>query len=140
MRKLFGMLILLMLCSCAGGKYNYLFDTGKELDFSKGQWLLNKTKSNSRIFDNELYDVSLKNFSKILGDSLVEMNMLRTKKPVPPTIDFELSNTQLKELHEITGCGFLINVSGNIISNGAGTFSFYNGDGYYNASNLQFPF
>lgn len=140
MKKIYGLLVFIILCSCAGGKYNYLFDTGKELDFSEGKWILNKTKSNSKVFDNELYEVSLKKFSEILGDSLIEMNTLRIKKPISPNINFELDTKELEEIRQVSGCDFLINLKGNIVSNGAGTLSYDNGDGYYSASNQSSVF
>jgi hypothetical protein len=50
----------------------------------------------------ELYDASLNEFGKILGDSLIEMNELRGSKLVAPKIKFELSDTDLKELQRDT--------------------------------------
>ncbi|WP_116772280.1 hypothetical protein [Maribacter litoralis] len=126
MKKLFSILIISALYSCGGAKYNYFFDAGKQLDFSDGKWILNSTKSNSRIFDTELYDNSLKEFKKILGDSLIEMNNLRSTKLVAPKIKFDLTDSDLKELKRDTDCDYLINIGGNVISDGAGTLSFPN--------------
>ena len=126
MKKLFLIFILSTFCSCGGAKYNYFFDTGKQLDFSKGKWILNSTKSNSKIFDAELYDNSLKGFKNILGDSLIEMNDLRSTKLVAPKIEFDLTDSDLKKLKRDTGCDYLINIGGNVISDGAGTLSFPN--------------
>ncbi len=120
MKKLFFLLIIPVISSCGGAKYSYFFDTGKQLDFSQGKWILNNTQSNSKIFDRELYDASLKEFEKILGDSLLEMNELRSSKLVAPKIKFNLSEVDLKELRQNTDSDYLINLKGNAISDGAG--------------------
>lgn len=112
------------LYSCGGAKYNYFYDTGKQLDFSQGKWILNSTKSNSKVFDTELYDTSLIEFKKILGDSLLEMNDLRSSKLVAPKIKFELSQSDLTELKRDTDCDYIINIEGNVISDGLGSLSF----------------
>lgn len=135
MKKIYYLFAVIILCSCGGGKYNYLFDTGKQLDFGEGKWVLNRTESNSKVFDSELYDASYGQFKKLLGDSLIDMNTLRMDKLISPKIGFELNRTELKQLKRDTECDFLINIRGNVISNGAGTISFDNGNGYYSASN-----
>ena len=135
MKKIYYLFAVIILCSCGGGKYNYLFDTGKQLDFGEGKWVLNRTESNSKVFDSELYDASYGQFKKLLGDSLIDMNTLRMDKLISPKIGFELNRTELKQLKRDTECDFLINIRGNVISNGAGTVSFDNGNGYYSASN-----
>ncbi|MDF0717010.1 hypothetical protein PY092_12680 [Muricauda sp. 334s03] len=134
-RKLSVSLIVLCFVSCAGGKYNYLFDTGKQLDFSQGKWILNRTESNSRIFDSELYRASFEGFKDIIGDSLFDLNSIRAHKMVPPKIAFEPSPKELKQIGQSTDCDYLINIRGNIISNGAGILSYDSGNGYYSASN-----
>lgn len=135
MKKIYYLFSIVILCSCGGGKYNYLFDTGKQLDFGEGLWVLNRTESNSKIFDKELYDASYEQFKKILGDSLVDINTLRMDKLISPKIGFELNKTELETLKRDTHCDFLINIRGNVISNGAGTVSFDSGNGHYSASN-----
>lgn len=119
-------LFILVFYSCGGAKYNYSFDTGKQLDFSKGKWILNRTKSNSKKFDTELYHNSLKDFKKILGDSLIELNALRSSKLVATKVKFDLSVTELKELKRETDCDYIINIGGNVISDGAGSITFPN--------------
>ncbi|MCM4166431.1 hypothetical protein KCTC52924_03364 [Arenibacter antarcticus] len=124
MKRIVLIIMVSALYSCGGAKYNYFFDTGRQLDFSHGKWILNSTKSNSRIFDNELYDTSLKGFKNILGDSLVEMNDLRSTNLIAPKIKFELSEADLNELKRNTDCDYIINIGGNVISDGLGTLSF----------------
>ncbi len=135
MKKIFYFFSVIIICSCASGKYNYLFDTGKQLDFSDGKWVLNRTESNSKVFDNELYDASHDQLKKILGDSLIDMNSLRMDKLISPKIGFELNRRELEQIKRDTECDYLINIRGNVISNGAGTVSFHSGNGYYSASN-----
>ena len=82
-----------------------------------------------------MYDASYEQFKKILDDSLIDMNTLRMDKLISPKIGFELNRTELETLKRDTDCDFLINIRGNVISNGAGTISFDSGNGYYSASN-----
>jgi len=124
MKKIFLILSFVMLNSCGSAKYNYFFDTGKQLDFGNGKWILNRTESNSKIFDTELYYNSLRDFKKILGDSLIEMNDLRRTKLVAPKIKFDLTNSDLKKLKRETDCDYIINIGGNVIGDGAGLISF----------------
>ena len=134
-RKIWILLFVLSLSSCVGGKFSYSFDTGRQLDFSKGKWIFNKTESNSTIFDSELNVLAYNEFRNLLGDSLMDLNALRAKKMVPPKIEFELSKEALQQLGKDTGCQYLINTRGYIVSNGAGSISFDTGNGYYSASN-----
>lgn len=127
--------LFVFLLSCSAPKYTYFFDTGKYLDFSRGKWILNRSKSNSDVFDAELYTIAKKQFGEILGDSLLEINDLRMSKLVPTKIKFELSREELLGLKESTDCDFLINIKGNIISNNAGSISVPSNDSNYYASN-----
>src|SRR5690606_582047 len=127
--------LLLFFISCKTPKYTYFFDTDKYLDFSEGTWILNKSRSNSEIFDAELYITSKKHFKEILGDSLVEINDLRMTKLIPQKIGFELSKEELLDLKKSTDCDYLINVKGNVINDGAGTISLPSNDSNYYASN-----
>ena len=126
---------VLMLSSCNTPKYTYMFDSGKYMDFGEGKWLLNQTKSNSKIFDAELYDVSLTEFRKIIGDSLMTINDVRRKSLIPPVINFNLEKEKLLELKNQTGCEYLINVKGNIIKQGLGAVSVPTNDLDYYSSN-----
>ncbi len=74
-------------------------------------------------------------FKKILGDSLIDMNTLRLNKIIAPKIEFNLNRAKLAKIKQNTGCDFLINVRGTVISNGAGSISFDSGNGNYNTSN-----
>lgn len=112
-----------------------MFDSGKYMDFGEGKWLLNQTKSNSKIFDSELYSASEKEFRKILGDSLMEINDLRKNKLVAPKISFDLEKDELLDLKNQTGCDYLINVKGNIIKQGLGAVSVPVDDLEYYSSN-----
>ncbi|WP_218963470.1 hypothetical protein [Maribacter sp. 4U21] len=100
-----------------------MFDSGKYLDFGEGKWLLNQTKSNSKIFDAELYNTSLNEFRKILGDSLLELNDIRKNRLVESRISFDLDKDKLLELKEQTNCNYLINVKGVILHQGLGAVS-----------------
>ncbi|PRX54865.1 hypothetical protein [Flagellimonas meridianipacifica] len=122
--------------SCVGGKYTYQFDTGKKLDFSKGKWILNQTKSNSTFrYDKKLYNESFEQFKKILGDSLIDMTSLRNTSLVGPEIKMEPSQAELLQLHQDSNCDYLINLTGTVISEGAGSLSFNDPNSSYTTSN-----
>jgi len=98
MKKIFLLIcVSLLTFSCKSAKYNYFFDVGKVLDFNSGKWILNKTQSNSSKFDNKLYYNSLRDFKKIIGDSLFEIDDLRVSKLIAPKIKFNLSDIALSE-------------------------------------------
>ncbi len=131
-----GILIMFLGSSCVGGKYTYGFDSGKELDFSTGKWILNNVQSNSKIrYSKKLYEESYEEFKKILGDSLIDLIALRNSSLVGPDIKFEPSPSELKELHRNSDSDFLINVRGEIISNNASSFYTNNHSSGYTTSN-----
>jgi hypothetical protein len=105
------------------------------LDFGKGTWILNKSRSNFEIFDAELYTTAKRHFKEILDDSLVEINDLRMTKLIPQKNAFELSKEELMDLRKSMDCDYLINVKGNVINDGAGTLSVLSNDSNYYASN-----
>lgn len=83
---------------------------------------------------------AINGFKEIIGDSLFDLNSLRANKLIPPKIGFDLNEKELQQIGQESDCDYLINIRGNIISNGAGTLSFNSGDGYYNASNQSSVF
>lgn len=135
------MIVLTLAQSCVGGKYTYEFNTGKNLDFSTGKWIFNNVRSNSESKNNQrLYRESYEEFEKILGDSLIDLNSLRSTSMVEPEIKFEPTQTELKELYENSKCDFLISVSGQIISNNASGFYSNNPNLSYSTSNRSAVF
>ena len=134
-KRAFFILLILSALSCAGPRYTFTYDAGKELDFSQGKWLLNDTRSNSTVFDAELYERTLKEFRKILGDSLFTLKDVRRNQLVPATLAFELSDPELRELGGQSSCRYLINVSGHIITENAGSLSIPSDDPHYYATN-----
>jgi len=119
-------LILLMSQSCLQGRY-YIDVEQKYIDFSRGKWILNETTTNWRAEHNErLYKKTYKEFKRILGDSLLDLETIKTSKLMPPQIGFTPSPYDLKQLHKYSGCDFLINVTGKVIDNGASSIGFNN--------------
>jgi len=132
----FVIVIMLFGTSCVGGKYTYEFDSGKQLDFSTGKWILNNTESNSKIrYSKKLYEETHEEFKKILGDSLIDLTALRNNALVKPNIRFEPTPLELKELYKNSKCDFLINVRGEIIANNASSFYTNNHSSSYTTSN-----
>ena len=134
-RSFFYLVLLCFLCGCTGPKYSITFQSGKELDFNQGKWLLNEVESNSRKFEGPLYTIVLEEYSDILGDSLVELRMLRGSKLLPLTIDFDQDQTELIELGTLSDCDYLINVKGVILTNNAGGLNIPSNDSNYYATN-----
>ncbi len=119
-KNLLYLVILIFSSSCVGGKYTYEFDTGKNLDFGNGKWIINEVQSNTELKNNKrLYAESYEEFKKILGDSLIDLTSLRNISLVEPEIKFELTSSELKELYKNSKCDFLINIRGQLISNKA---------------------
>lgn len=130
-------IVFIILCwSCVGGKYTYDFETGKSLDFGTGKWILNEVSSNSGIKNKKrLYEETYNGFKKILGDSLIDLTSLRNMALIAPNIKFEPTPAELNEIYENSNCDFLINVSGQIISNSASSFYTNDQSSSYNTSN-----
>ncbi|WP_396600741.1 hypothetical protein [Algibacter sp. R77976] len=129
------MILFFGFTSCNTPKYTYMFKEGKHLDFSEGKWLLNRSKSNSRVFDTELYNNSEEQFKEILGSSLLEIVDVRLTNIIAPEISFDLNKEELIKLHKDSGCDFLINIKGNVISENAGSLSFPSNNSDYYATN-----
>ena len=117
------LVLFLFLTSCNTAKYTILFDSGKYLDFGHGKWLMNDAGTNSRFSDLRLYPTALKEFRKILGDSLMEIHDIRRNRLLAPEISFDLDAKQLLKLGEDSGCDYLINVDGRVIKEGIGSFA-----------------
>ena len=140
-KKLILISIAILSYSCVGGKYTYEFEAGKNLDFSSGKWILNDVRSNAKNENNKrLYEETREEFDKILGDSLIDLTSLRNIALVSPEIKFELTQSEQKELYENSNCDFLINVSGQIISNNASSFYTNDQSSSYNTSNRSSVF
>lgn len=136
LKKLLYSAVIILSWSCVGGKYTYDFETGKSLDFGTGKWILNEVSSNSGIKNNKrLYEETYEGFKKILGDSLMDLTSLRNMALIAPKIKFEPTTAELKEMNENSSCDFLINLSGQIISNSASSFYTNDQSSSYNTSN-----
>lgn len=123
---LFLMAFLLLFSSCNAPKYTILFDSGKYLDFSHGKWLLNDARSNSRFSNSRLYPLALKEFREILGDSLFEIHDIRRTRLLPREISFDMNRDKLLKLSEDSGCDYLINIKGRVITEGIGSITLPN--------------
>ncbi|MFS4483384.1 hypothetical protein ACKGJY_10225 [Hyunsoonleella sp. 2307UL5-6] len=67
-----------------------------------------------------MYYQSLKQFKEIIGTSLLEIDDVRLTNIITPDIPFNLSKKELITLHEDSGCDYLINISGKILTQNAG--------------------
>lgn len=122
-------LLLFNLVSCASNAgYKYVFDTGKYIDFGEGKWLINKTKSNSKLHDDTLNQRAIEQFTKILGDSLYEIGEVRKNSLIPSNIKFGLSKDELTQLGKDTDCDFLIELEGKTLTDSAGFFAIPSGN------------
>lgn len=113
-------LIILFLTSCGNTKYHYYFEKGSMVDFTGGEWILNKSKTN---YNQERIDkIARREFEKILGDSLVLISEVRQVKMLPAQLSFDPSAENLLDLKRATGKDYLINVQSNITKSETGSF------------------
>ncbi|WP_029034191.1 hypothetical protein [Salinimicrobium terrae] len=112
---------LLLFTSCGNTKYHYHFEKGRMIDFSEGEWILNRPYTNYN--EERIKKVALKGFKKVLGDSLVSIDDLSQRKEVPKYMPQDPSTEQLQYLQKATGMDFLITVESNMIKNEMGSFA-----------------
>ena len=82
------MVIFIYLTSC-GTKYNYNFDRGKAIDFSKGKWILNQNFTN---LDSKAHVQSVTKdcFLEVIVDSLLYDSFCLNLENKLKTKDFPL--------------------------------------------------
>lgn len=107
--------------NCGGTKYHYNFEKGKNIDFSRGKWILNEPYTNYN--EERIYLIAKKEFKDILQDSLFEINDLRRDKLIGLQIPFNPTIEQLKDLKTGTDSDYLINISTNLIKDEMGSFA-----------------
>ena len=113
-RKASILLIILMITgSCGNTKYTYNFERGRMIDFSQGKWILNRPVTNYN--QQRIYNIALREFKRILGDSLYEISDLPPDRIMGNRIPFEPSKEELKALETGIEFDYLINVSSNIV-------------------------
>lgn len=113
-------LIILFLTSCGNTKYHYHFEKGSIIDFTTGEWILNKSYTN---YHQERIDkIARKQFKKILGDSLFLIEEVRQGKMLPAQLSFDPSAENLLDLKRATGKDYLINVQSNILKSETNSF------------------
>ena len=113
--------LILLLTSCGNTKYVSNFKKGKEIDFSNGKWILNKPYTNEDI--KHVYDISLKDFRSILGDSLLEIDDLRRDYLIDTKLPYHPTKQQLKDIRIGTNCDFIINCEIKLLKNEIGSIS-----------------
>lgn len=113
--------LLLLLTSCGNTKYHYHFEKGRMIDFTRGEWILNRPYTD---YDEErIKKVALREFNKALGDSLVSIDDLSHRREVPQYMPQNPSQEQLRYLKDATGMDFLITVESNMIKDEMGSFA-----------------
>ncbi|NKI25264.1 hypothetical protein HCG49_01650 [Arenibacter sp. 6A1] len=85
-------------------------------------------RTNSRFSNSRLYPTALNEFRKILGDSLFEIHDIRRNRLMPREISFDMDRKQLLKLNEDSGCDYLINIEGKVITEGIGPITLPNHD------------
>ncbi|MEP6262517.1 MAG: hypothetical protein ABJ092_13130 [Gillisia sp.] len=112
---------ILLFTSCGNTKYHYYFEKGSIVDFTKGEWILNKAYTNYN--EERINKIASREFGKILDDSLFPIESLRKDKLVPAQLSFNPSQENLYDLKTATGKDYLINVQSNMIKNEMGSFA-----------------
>lgn len=114
-------ILTLLLPSRGNTKYHYYFERGSIVDFTQGEWILNKPYTNYNT--ERINNIALREFGKILDDSLFLIGTLRKDMMVPSQLSFNPSEENLKDLKIATGKDFLINVQSNMIKDEMGSFA-----------------
>ncbi len=116
-------LLLILLSSCGGSKYDYHFEKDKELDFNQGKWILNDPQTNYR-YPGTIKKLALEGFQKIIPDSsLFQIFDLRRTRLVEATIPIHPTLKDLKHLREFSSCDYLINIENEVVRDDMGSFS-----------------
>ncbi|MGI0105270.1 hypothetical protein [Salinimicrobium sp. WS361] len=122
LKKILTLIVLvLLLTSCGNTKYHYHFERGRMIDFTRGEWILNRPYTNYD--EDRIKKMALKEFTKILGDSLVSIDDLSHRKEVPKYMPQDPNKEQLRYLKNATNKDFLITVESNIIKDEMGSFA-----------------
>ena len=125
-RIYYAFITIFLTVSCGNTKYSYSYEMGRNMDFSKGKWILNKPYTNYN--EHRIYDISKSEFKKILGDSLCELSDLRKDRMMSEQIPFEPSKEKLREIQLISNCDFLINIKSITVKNDVGSFTHSKGN------------
>ena len=124
MKKLpfFTLLVLVLLfTSCGNTKYHYHFERGRMVDFTTGEWILNRPYTNYN--EERINKIAYREFKKILDDSLIPVKEVKTEDLLPVRLAFDPSAEELAGIKAATGKDFLINVESNMIKNEMGSFA-----------------
>ena len=113
--------LVLVLTSCGNTKYNYHFERGRMIDFTRGEWILNRSYTNYH--EERINKIALREFNKILGDSLFFINNIENRGTVPLRMPLDPSKEELAALKMATGMDYLINVQSNMIKNEMNSFA-----------------
>lgn len=113
-------LLALILTSCGNTDYFYQFEKGSMVDFTKGEWILNKPYTNYNV--ERINKIAAREFEKILEDSLFQIEEIRKGKLLPAQLSFNPSRENLADLKTATGKDYLINVESNMIKSEMSSF------------------
>ena len=113
--------LILLFTSCGNTKYYYHFEKGRMVNFSEGEWILNRPYTNYN--EERINKIALREWGKILGDSLIPIKDFRREGLLPVKPDFELSKEELAGIKTATGKDYLINVQSNMIKDEMGSFA-----------------
>ena len=113
-------ILVLLFSSCGNTKYHYNFERGRMIDFTQGEWILNRPYTNYN--EERIGNIAHREFEKILDDSLIAIDELRREMLVPAQITFDPSKEYLLDLKTATGKDYLINVQSNMIRDEMNSF------------------
>lgn len=112
MRVIF-LLLPLFLVSCAFPKYTQTTIVGGKLNISSGKWIVNNVESPEGTSDNIIKIIS----GGFAIDSIIDLNTLSLKYPVPYEIPFDLDSSAIDKIRLYTKYDYIINVKARIIDN-----------------------
>ena len=118
----FSLLVLILLfTSCGNTKYHYHFEKGRMVDFTKGEWILNRPYTNYN--EERINKIAFREMEKILGDSLIPVEEIKTEGLLPVRLAFNPSAEELAGISAATGKDFLINVESNMLKSEMNSFA-----------------
>lgn len=101
----------LLFSSCAFPGYKHITEVKEKLNLSQGKWILNNVEAP----EGSIKDVTDMVLKKIKSDSVIYIDQLRLKFPLPYQIPSDPDSLMFNKLSFYTGCDYLISIKTSII-------------------------
>lgn len=116
---------LFSLSSCTNILFDNKLDSGRELDFTYGTWLLNEVEIEGEGKTNENLNSALRDGLNKMGiESISYISSVRNIKNLPAKVPFSPEPLMLDSLKNSSGYDYLINVRTSSSESGSGGIAF----------------